>query len=179
MSSPKLPITPAQLAALPPDFRALVQAIIDHYEARIAELESRINNLEGRTNKTPQNSSLPPSSQHPHAKPASAKPKSKKRPGGQLGHPKHERALVPTDQCEEVVTLRPTACRKCGRTLKGNDCDPLRHQVWELPRSSHLSPSTNVIVCAVPIARRPPAPNCHRAFLRVRPVAAWSPSQPC
>ena len=84
MSLPKPPITQAQLIALPPDFLALVQAIIDHYRSRIAELESRINGLEGRTNKTPQNSSLPPSSQHPHAKPAPAKPKSKNRPGPQM-----------------------------------------------------------------------------------------------
>ena len=132
MPSPKPPITPEQLAALPPDFRALVQAIIDHYEARIAELERQLDEWRGRMNKTPQNSSLPPSSQHPHAKPASAKPKSKKRPGGQPGHPKHERALIPSDQCQEVVTLTPPVCRKCGRSLRGRDPAPLRHQVWEL-----------------------------------------------
>ena len=100
---------PAEVEAeMTPAVRAFVQELL----ARIAELAACLN-------KTPQNSSLPPSSQHPHAKPAPAKPKSKNRPGGQPGHPKHERALVPTDQCEEVVTLKPTACRKCGRTLRG------------------------------------------------------------
>ncbi len=119
---------PAEVEAeMTPAVRAFVQELL----ARIAELAACLN-------KTPQNSSLPPSSQHPHAKPAPAKPKSKNRPGGQPGHPKHERALVPTDQCEEVVTLKPTACRKCGRTLRGNDCDPLRHQVWELPQIKPL-----------------------------------------
>lgn len=54
------PITAEQLANLPSEFRTLVRAIIDHYEARIAKLESQIDELEGRTGKTPQNSSLPP-----------------------------------------------------------------------------------------------------------------------
>ncbi len=131
MSSP--PITAEQLAALPPDFRALVQAIIAHYEARIAKLEARIDELEGRLNKTPRNSSLPPSTQHPHAKPPTAKRKSKKKRGGQPGHAKHERPLLPTDQCDEVQRLKPTECRRCGGKLSGCDADPLRHQVWELP----------------------------------------------
>ena len=55
------PITAEQLAALPPEIQALVRAIIEYYEGRIAELEARLG-------KTPQNSSLPPSTQHPHAK---------------------------------------------------------------------------------------------------------------
>ena len=83
--------------------------------------------------KSPQSSSLPPSSQHPHAKPAAKKPQSKKKRGGQPGHPKHEGPLVPTNQCDEVETLRPTECRRCGERLCGSDQEPLRHQVWELP----------------------------------------------
>jgi transposase len=120
------PITAEQLAALPPEIQALLQAIIEYYEGRIAELEARLG-------KTPQNSSLPPSTQHPHAKPPQKKPKSKKRRGGQPGHKKHERPLVPTDQCDEVHSLKPSECRRCGQKLRGNDPDPLRHQVWELP----------------------------------------------
>ena len=83
--------------------------------------------------KTPQNSSLPPSTQHPHAKPPSRKRKSKKKRGGQPGHPKHERPLIPTEQCDEVYSLKPTECRRCDEKLSGNDPEPLRHQVWELP----------------------------------------------
>jgi transposase len=136
MSPP--PITSEQLAALPPEFRTLLQAVIDHYEARIAKLEARIDELEGRTNKTPQNSSLPPSTQHPHAKPPTAKPQSKNKRGGQPGHAKHERPLLPTDQCDEVQSLKPTECRRCGEKLKGWDAHPLRHQVWELPQIKPL-----------------------------------------
>ena len=96
--SPDLPVTPEQMAALPPEFRALLQAVIDFYEARVARLESELAAVRAEleaTRKTPRNSSLPPSSEHPHAKPAPPKSKSGKQPGGQPGHTKYERALLP------------------------------------------------------------------------------------
>lgn len=127
MSSP--PITPEQLAALPPEVRAVVQAIIEHYEGRIAALESEL----AAARKTPRNSSLPPSSEHPHAKPRPAEPKSPKKRGGQPGHEKHKRALIPAEQCQQVVPVKPQRCRRCGRKLCGHDPAPLRHQVWEVP----------------------------------------------
>ncbi len=123
------PITPEQLAALPPELRVVVQAIIDHYERRIAELEAEISRLK----KTPRNSSLPPSSEHPHAKPPPARPKSQRLRGGQPGHEKHERALIPTEQCQQVMPLKPKRCRRCRRKLCGHDPAPLRHQVWDVP----------------------------------------------
>src|SRR5271168_357787 len=109
MSPAKPPISSEQMAALPPEFRALLQAVIDHYEGRIARLESELAAVRAEleaTRKTPRNSSLPPSSEHPHAKPAPlSKKKSGKKPGGQPGHPKHERALIPVEDCQQVVTL--------------------------------------------------------------------------
>jgi transposase len=132
MSQP--PITPEQLAALPPEIRALVRAIIEHYEQQLAELRGEL----AGARKTPQNSSLPPSSQHPHAKLPATKPRSNKKPGGQPGHPKHERALIPTEECTEVVPRKPETCRRCGGKLAGNDSVPLRHQVWELPEIKPL-----------------------------------------
>jgi transposase len=117
---------PAELdAELTPAARAFIELLL----ARIAELEARLG-------QTPQNSSLPPSSVHPHAKPQprrSAKQKSKKRQGGQPGHKKHERPLIPAADCDEVRDLKPTECRRCGGALRGRDPAPLRHQVWELP----------------------------------------------
>lgn len=131
-----LPITSEQLDALPPEFQTLLRAVIDHYEARIVVLEARIVELESqlaKQGKTPQNSSLPPSTQHPHAKPAPPKSKSKKKRGGQPGHARHERPLLATDQCDDVQRLKPSECRRCGMKLAGIDPAPLRHQVWELP----------------------------------------------
>jgi len=130
MSSVKrTPITiPPELAA---EMTPAVQGFTESLLARIAYLE-------GRLGLSPQNSSLPPSSQHPHAKPKPRKGKGKKKRGGQPGHPKHERPLIPTEQCNEVQSLKPTECRKCGEKLAGNDAEPLRHQVWELPEIKPL-----------------------------------------
>jgi transposase len=139
MSSP--PITPEQLAALPPEVRAVVQAIISHYERQVAELKAEVAELKAElaaAKKTPRNSSLPPSSEHPHAKPPPERPKSKKQRGGQPGHKKHERALIPAEQCVAVVAHKPAACRRCGGKLTGHDPAPLRHQVWELPEIKPL-----------------------------------------
>jgi transposase len=126
MSPAHPPITPEQLAALPAEVQSLLRAVIEYYERRISELEAKLN-------KSPQNSSLPPSSQHPHAKPPVNKPKSKKKRGGQPGHAKRERPLLPSDECDEVHGLKPRECRRCGTRLRGVDSEPWRHQVWELP----------------------------------------------
>jgi transposase len=107
-------------------------------QAIIRLLLARIEALEARLNKTPQNSSLPPSSQHPHAKPVSPRKPSGKKPGGQPGHPKDERALVPSIDCQEVVSCKPTRCRRCGHQLSGSDSEPLRHQVWDVPEIKPL-----------------------------------------
>ena len=78
---------------------ALVQA---DFEARIAGLEDRLQKL------TPQNSSLPPSSVHPHGKPIPNKPKSQRKRGGQPGHKRHQRSLVPSEQFNVHMDETPT-----------------------------------------------------------------------
>jgi len=111
-----------------PAVKAFMEALIDHYEARIADLENQVQKL------TPQNSSLPPSTQHPHAKPKRSKRGGRKRKrGGQNGHQKHQRELIPSEECDDIIPLRPDACRRCGKPLTGMDPEPIRHQVWELP----------------------------------------------
>lgn len=110
------------IARQPPEAQAIIRMLL----AKISELEARLN-------KSPRNSSLPPSSEHPHAKPAPQRKKNGKKPGGQPGHPKHERALIPADQCQSVVTVKPESCRRCGEPLTDADPEPLRHQVWEIP----------------------------------------------
>jgi transposase len=122
-------ITDELIARQPPEAQAIIRVLLAH----IAEQDRRIAELEARLNKTPQNSSLPSSSQHPHAKSAPLKPKSKRQRGGQPGHVKHERPLLPTDLCDKVHRLKPSQCRRCGTKLVGGDTEPWRHQVWELP----------------------------------------------
>lgn len=41
--------------------------------------------------------------------------------------------MIAVEDCQGVVPCLPTNCRRCGRTLRGTDDQPLRHQVWELP----------------------------------------------
>ena len=132
-----LGITEEVIARQPPEAQAIIRLLL----ARIAELEMQVGELTARIEalerqakgKTPENSSLPPSTQHPHNRPQRPRHKSKKKRGGQPGHEKHERPLIPTDKCDDVHPLRPTECRRCGAELTGRDPEPLRHQVWELP----------------------------------------------
>ena len=82
---------------------------------------------------TPRNSSRPPSTEHPHAKPERKPiPKGETR-GGQQGRQRHQRAIVPAEQCVAFVDCAPDGCRRCGGELKVDHASPLRHQVWELP----------------------------------------------
>src|SRR5947199_9784941 len=101
MTPPTLP--PEVFGALPP----AVQASFRYLDARLADLEARLG-------QTSANSSKPPSSDPPHAKPAPPKTPSGKRRGGQPGHPKRTRPDLPPDT---VVELRPEACGRCRHPL--------------------------------------------------------------
>ncbi len=74
-------ITEDVIARQPPEAQAIIRLLlarIAELEAENAELRARIEELERQAKgKTPQNSSLPPSTQHPHARPQPPKRKSK------------------------------------------------------------------------------------------------------
>jgi len=127
-------LSPEVLAALPP----AVLAIIQWQAAQIERLHARIAELEAKVGKDSTNSSKPPSTEHPHAKPIRPKPKSKRSHGGQPGHTKYERTLVPIEDCTAVISCVPDTCRNCGNSLTGTDLEPIRHQVWELPEIKPL-----------------------------------------
>ncbi len=112
---------------------AHVRAYIEQLHATIVNLHTRIAELQSKPAKNSTNSSLPPSSEHPHAKPSRPTPKSLRGRGGQPGHTKHARLLLPTEQCQHVIPCMPHTCRRCAAPLTGADLQPLRHQVWELP----------------------------------------------
>lgn len=128
--SPDVLITEEVIARQPPEAQAIIRILL----ARLAAMEAEIAALK----KTPRNSSLPPSTEHPHAKPTPQKEKSGKKQGGQPGHPKYERSLIPTEQCQKVVRVKPRASRRCGGSLAGNDPEPLWHQAWEIPEMKPL-----------------------------------------
>lgn len=125
---------------IPPVAQAAVQRLVEQYEQKIAllqqtigNLEQRVADLETRLNQNSKNSSRPPSSDPPTVKRTPPRAPSGRKRGGQPGHPRHERPLVPLDQVKDIIICKPSACRRCGGTLEGNDPEPRRHQVLELP----------------------------------------------
>jgi transposase len=159
------PLSPELWNTIPPAAQAALLVVFESYKTQLARLEARIAELEAKIGKDSTNSSKPPSTDHPHAKPVPNKPKSKRPIGGQPGHPKHERALIPSEECRTVIPCLPTACRRCGEALAGTDSQPLRHQVWELPE---IKPVVTEYQPAAAVAR--PAAPCPMAFRPGKPV---------
>jgi transposase len=128
-------IPPELLAEMTPAARAFVESLLVQMAEMRAAMQAEIDELKAQVKRlTPQNSSVPPSTQHPHARPTpKPKSKSKRKRGGQKGHRRAVRELVPVERCAEVIPLRPDNCRRCGEGLSGTDPEPIRHQVWELP----------------------------------------------
>jgi transposase len=100
----------------------------------IMELLRRVEQLEARLNQTSRNSSQPPSADPPSAKPRAVKTPSGRTSGGQPGHEGHGRKLRPGSEIDQVVDVRPEQCGQCGTLLLGDDADPERHQVTDIPR---------------------------------------------
>jgi transposase len=117
-----------------PELQAAILALVEFYEQRLARLEARVNDLENRLKLNSTNSSKPPSSDPIGLKRKPPTPSSGKKRGGQPGHRKAYRALVPPEKIRETVHCKPIACRRCGKELSGDDPEPLVHQVAELPK---------------------------------------------
>ena len=124
------------LAALPRDIWERTppeaQAYIGTLEARVATLEDRVRTLQEQLNQSSRNSSRPPSSDPPQSQ-RPTRPRGQRRRGGQPGHPGQTRTLVPVEDVDEVVVLKPKQCRGCHAPLSGDDPTPFRHQVIEIP----------------------------------------------
>jgi transposase len=110
-------------------------ALIAQHQEQFCQLQQQLADAKARLNTNSSNSSLPPSSDRFHTKrrPPPPADQPRKKRGGQPGHPRHLRLLVPTDLVQQTVLCKPTACRRCGRPLTGTDPAPLRHQLAELP----------------------------------------------
>ena len=113
---------------------AEAQAYIRALEARVAALEATVQCLLERLRMDSQNSSQPPSSDAPvPRRPRQRRTPSGRKPGGQPGHHGQTRALVPLEHVEAVLPVKPTHCARCRHPLSGEDGQPQRHQVTELP----------------------------------------------
>jgi transposase len=103
------------------------------FEQRLSELEEENRLLKEQLANNSGNSSLPPSSDKPANRPKRENNSTGKRRGGQKGHPGSSRKLLPVEECQKVIDYRPKQCRRCGEKLGGDDPQPLRHQVVEIP----------------------------------------------
>ena len=112
----------------PPEAQAYIEAL----ETRVTALVAMVQALQEQLRHTSRNSSRPPSSdpplpQRPH------RPRGQRRRGGQPGHPGSTRTLIPVEEVDEVVVIKPAQCTHCQAPLLGDDPQPWRHQVIELP----------------------------------------------
>ncbi len=106
---------PAELAAqMTPAVRAFVSALfveIDQLRAEVRDLKGQLADRPP----TPQNSSLPPSTQHPHAKPTPARPRPRKKRGGHrdwLWTFLDQEGVEPTNNASERSLRRAVIWRK-------------------------------------------------------------------
>ena len=128
LEPPKIP--PQILESWPREAQEYILALQAFFQAQIAELQ-------GQIEQNSQNSSKPPSSDPPFKRPPKkTKEKSSKSKGGQVGHSRHLRELVPLEAVDEIVEIYPHECDQCHSPLRSSDQlgQPLRHQVWELPK---------------------------------------------
>ena len=103
-------------------------------EAMVQRLQATIQQLTERLQQDSRTSSRPPSSDPPQA--AGKRPRREptgRRPGGQPGHEGQARALVPVEAVDVLIPVKPVRCARCQHPLHGDDPQPQRRQVTEIP----------------------------------------------
>ena len=136
MSSPSAGILDADWLLWPPEARAFIlaqQQEIEQLRSQLTALATELAGLREKIGRSSRNSSKPPSSDGPEFEPPARRKGSGRKRGGQPGHPGSGPELLPIERVDEVVEHHPDACRRCGTLLAGEDPDPLRHQVIEIP----------------------------------------------
>jgi transposase len=98
----------------------------------VQALQDQNRALQEQINHTSRNSSRPPSSDPPQSE-RPRRPRRPRRRGAQPGHPGHTRTLRPVEEVDEVVAMKAEQCRHCHAPVSGDDPQPWRHQVSEMP----------------------------------------------
>jgi transposase len=110
-----------------------LRKLLEEYAKRIADLERQLALQQQNSTVT----SKPPSSDGlaGQQRERGRREKSRRKAGGQPGHPGRHRELVPLERVDAIVDLAPEACRHCARRLHARHTvgEPRRHQVTELP----------------------------------------------
>jgi transposase len=136
MSALPAGIPEADWLETPASVRALINAQqqeIELLRGQLTTLATELANLRERIGRSSRNSSKPPSSDGKGFKQPERRKGSGRKRGGQQGHPGSGPELLPIERVDEVVDHHPDACRRCGTLLQGDDLEPLRHQVIEIP----------------------------------------------
>jgi len=133
----ELSITEEDWNQTPPAVQAVVITLwqqVQTLQAQVATLQAEVAQLREQVGRNSQNSSQPPSADAPSAPPRPQRPPTGRKPGGQPGHCGHGRKLISVEQVQHLIDLKPTTCDHCGALLLGEDTQPVRQQVTELPR---------------------------------------------
>jgi transposase len=101
--------------------------------AQVEQLKVEVAELRERLGQNSQNSSKPPSSDPPSLRPGGSRQSKGRKRGGQPGHPGHGRKLKASCEVDQVIELRPWSCTDCGHLLLGEDPQPVRRQVSDVP----------------------------------------------
>jgi len=120
-------------AAVQDDIRAL-EARVTALERTVQRREATVQQMTEQLRQDARTSSRPPSSDAPQA--TGKRPRrepSGRRPGGQPGHEGHTRALIPGEQGDVVIPVKPACCARCQHPLHGTDPQPQRQQVRAVP----------------------------------------------
>jgi transposase len=133
----QLPLPQEMWERLPVEVQEYIHTLatrVAALEAIVLRLEATVQHLTERLQQDSRTSSRPPSSDPPQA--AGKRPRrgpSGRRPGGQPGHEGQARALVPVEEVDVVISVKPERCPRCQHPLHGEDLQPQRHHVTEIP----------------------------------------------
>lgn len=125
-------ITPEDWARTPESVQVAYRTLVEV----VSQLDARVTTLEAQLRQTSRNSSKPPSSDPPSAPPPPARTPRGRKAGAQPAHPDQQRPVVPQDQVDELVVVRPTRCPTCQISLAPDLplSGPIWYsQVWEVP----------------------------------------------
>lgn len=106
--------------------------VADAEIAQVQVLQAEVVALRDRVGQNSSNSSLPPSSDSPFCTRKNLNQLSGRKHGAQPGHPGTGRKLLPMENVDQIVELRPESCKSCDALLLGVDSSPARRQVTEI-----------------------------------------------
>lgn len=141
---PELPISTEDWEKTPATVQAVIPLLWEENQAlkvqmvqlqnQVEKLQAEVAKLRERVSKNSQNSSKPPSSDPPQTPRYPKSEPSGEKKGGRKGHHGHGRKLKGPEEVSRIVKSLPTVCKDCGTLLMGEDPEPERHQVSEVPK---------------------------------------------